>query len=224
MDEIETRAHACDGGERGAPRRRRTRVGIGSLARRGAFLGAFAAWFEPLEGADRVRRGVRLLAAAPGESAHQAAFGRLDETGSRLWGWGRRSHAEPDGSRLSRAWQRGALVHWAATNGRGLRSRARWARLGWPQRSKRGRARPSGEEPGPTLVLDARRAHQGGESAPATALGDVASTGTHDTERNPASARNASGVVATEIAEANIAGGGRSVGATALRCDRSRYS
>src|SRR5512145_1217150 len=51
---------------------------------------------------------------------HQAPDRGVDEAGPSLWGWGRRGYAKPNGPRLSCLGQRGALVHWAPSDRRGL--------------------------------------------------------------------------------------------------------
>jgi len=80
------------------------------------------------ESARRLRRGVRLLAAAPSEPTDEATDRRADEASARLRRWRSDRDAESDGLGLPRARERGSLVH--RQIGHRRRSRARRRRHG----------------------------------------------------------------------------------------------
>src|SRR5512145_1839196 len=157
MAHAEGLAHSRCGPQRGTPRRRGTRAGTRRGSRGDPVLGALSVGLPAATCSRRVRRGLRLLATPPREPAYEAAARGVDEASPCLWGWGRRGYAEPDGSRLSRSVQRGALVHWAAADRRRSRAGARWT----TQLSRRAGYRPKGSRSrrvtaSIALVLDAR--------------------------------------------------------------------
>src|SRR6478736_9708893 len=92
---------------------------------KGAVLDAHPLWLVSPTGTPDVRRGVRLLAPSPSESADEAPTRVVDEAGPRVWCRRRGLHSEPNGPGLSSVEQRRAVVHRPFADRRGPRTRTR---------------------------------------------------------------------------------------------------
>ncbi len=138
----------------------------------GVVLEQFLAWVRTQAGthhparAARLRRGLRLRAAAPREPADQEAAALAHEAGARLWSRCARRHAEPDGPRLPRAVQRRRVVRRPPAD----RRRPRACRRGHVEcarrrrlRARRGRRRD--QAPRAEVVRRAQRASGAGRGA-----------------------------------------------------------